>query len=272
MMLETDIKVAKLKESIERYVLHPYLRKNIISPSIDEDKLLILVSIVERLDLSPTEKDTYVIAIMLMYIALDTHDNVLNTIEDEKSMKTTQLTILAGDYYSGLYYKLLAKVCNAEMIKKLSEGVKKINEHKVTIYSKKQSHVSEVINSVKSIEFSLIGELTDYFEVTNWNEAIANFLLLKRLLKEKSQFERSGSSVVLHAIDRSIFSHEKGTGRQATQKKILQQCENYIEVARKKMIRGIDLIPQMNSSLLQRFIHMNTQKDLIEKTFVEEGL
>ena len=126
-----------------------------------------------------------------MYIALDTHDDVSNTLEDENSMKTRQFTILAGDYYSGLYYKVLAKVCNTEMIKKLSEGVKTINEHKVTIYSKKQSHVNEVINSVKFIEFSLIGELTDYFEVTNWNDAIANFLLLKRLLKEKSEYEQS---------------------------------------------------------------------------------
>ena len=61
--------MVQMKETIERNVLHPYLRKYIISPSIDEDKLLILISIVEELDLSPIEKDTYVIAIMLMYIA-----------------------------------------------------------------------------------------------------------------------------------------------------------------------------------------------------------
>ena len=186
-------------------------------------------------------------------------------------MKTRQLTILAGDYYSGLYYKVLAKVCNTEMIKKLSEGVKTINEHKVTIYSKKQNHVNEVINSVKFIEFSLIGELTDYFEVTNWNEAIANFLLLKRLLKEKSEYERSGSSVVLHAIDRSLFAYDQDAKRNNSQQRIIEQCDNYIDIARKKMIQGMDLIPQMNSSLIQRFIHMNTQPNLVEKTFVEEG-
>jgi len=62
-MLETENKMVQMKESIERYVLHPYLRKYIISPSIDEDKLLMLISIVEELDLSPIEKDTYVIAI-----------------------------------------------------------------------------------------------------------------------------------------------------------------------------------------------------------------
>ena len=44
-----------------------------------------------------------------------------------------------------------------------------------------RDHVNEVINSVKLIEFSLIGKLTEYFEVTNWNEVIANFLLIKAI-------------------------------------------------------------------------------------------
>ena len=68
--------------------------------------LLILISIVEKLELSPHEKDTLVQAIMFMNIALDTHDNVSNTLLDKNSMKIRQLTVLAGDYYSGLYYKL----------------------------------------------------------------------------------------------------------------------------------------------------------------------
>ena len=79
-----------------------------------------------------------------------------------------------------------------------------------------------MINSVKFIEFSLIGKLTDYFEVTNWNEAIANFLLLKRLLKEKSEYEQSGSSVVLHAIDRLTLNiaYDQDAKRNNSQQRI----------------------------------------------------
>ena len=54
-------------------------------------------------------------------------------------------------------------------------------------------------------------------------------------------------------------------------KGLFEQCDNYIDIARKKMIQGMDLIPQMNSSLIQRFIQMNTQSNLVEKSFVEEG-
>jgi heptaprenyl diphosphate synthase len=270
-MLEIEIKLAQMKEIIERYVLHPYLRKYITSPIIDEDKLIILISILEQLELSPVEKDSYVIAIMLMYIALDTHDHVSNTLDDETSMKTRQLTILAGDYYSGLYYKYLAKVNNIGMIKELSEGVKTINEHKVTLYSKNQSHVDEVINSVKTIEFSLIGGLTNYFGLTYWNKSIANFLLLKRLVVEKKLFESSGSSVVLKAIDRSTFTNDQGTSRTIIQQRLIQQCEESINTAAMQSIEDIESVPQMNSFLKQRINHMITQLNLVEKTFVEEG-
>ena len=57
-MHEFEKKLAGMKAKIESYVFHPYLRQYIIPPDIDEDKLLILISIVDQLELSPYEKDT----------------------------------------------------------------------------------------------------------------------------------------------------------------------------------------------------------------------
>ena len=109
-MEEFDKKVTDLKEKIEKQIFHPYLRQYILPPSIDEAKLIILISIIEQLELSPHNKDVLVQAIMFMNVALDTHDHVSNTLLDKNSMQIRQLTVLAGDYYSGLYYKYLSEI------------------------------------------------------------------------------------------------------------------------------------------------------------------
>lgn len=269
-MSDLEKKFVEAKGKIDYYLFRPYLYKYIIPPTIDEDKLLVLLSITDKLELSPYEKDIYIIAIMLMYIALDTHDNVANTIKDEDAMQINQLTVLAGDYYSGLYYKLLAKIGDIKIIKALSEGVKDINEHKVLIYNKNQNDLNVLMDSVKTIEFSLIGKLTNYFGVTNWDEQTANFLLYKRLLKEKKLQQQSSSSVVFNAMDRIIFPKERGNVTD-NQKQLMFIADDYINNMKQALIKGMDNVGQLNGLLEERMNESIKHHYPKEKTFVEEG-
>ncbi len=114
---------------------------------------------------------------MLIQIALDTHEHITNTAEDDKSR---QLTVLAGDYFSGLYYKLLADSEDILMIKALSDGVKTINESKVLIYQKESIEIDKLMNCIMIIESSLLAKFSEYFKVDLWNEFHGNFLFFKR--------------------------------------------------------------------------------------------
>ncbi|MCQ6273876.1 heptaprenyl diphosphate synthase component 1 [Bacillus sp. V3B] len=270
-MHEFEKNLAGMKAGIESYVFHPYLRQYIIPPNIDEDKLLILISIVDQLELSPYQKDTIVKAIMLMYVALDTHDHVTDILVDETSMKIRQLTVLAGDYYSGLYYKLLAEIGDIEIIKMLSEGVKNINEHKVLIYHKDQGHLNAIMNSLKTVEFSLIEKLTSYYGITKWNEELSSFLLAKRLIAEKKQYEQTGTSVVYDAIDRLTCSNYRKEKIALHQKELILTCEGYLEYLKNLMEKKINKVQQFNSLLEERMIEMIQHHYPREKSFVEEG-
>ena len=269
-MVEFDKKVANLKEKIEKHIFHPYLRQFINPPSIDEDKLIILISIIEELELSPFEKDALVQAIMFMNVALDTHDDVSNTILDKNSLQIRQLTVLAGDYYSGLYYKYLSRIGDIQLIKRLSEGVKNINEHKVSIYHKDQDDLDSIMNSTKAIEFSLIEKLTSHFGVTYWNEITSNYLLIKRLMREVMEYKQTNSSVVLNAIKRLTLYNHSISGSN-NKEELFHICECHMEKAKKSVINGINNIPQKNHQLEKRMIEMIQNHFQMEKSFVEEG-
>src|SRR5699024_3634853 len=81
------------------------------------------------------KKEKYMITTMLVQIALDTHDLVTDkkndTVEPLSVESTRQLTVLAGDYYSGLYYLLLAEIEDYQLIHALAIAIKEITELKL---------------------------------------------------------------------------------------------------------------------------------------------
>ncbi|PTY85148.1 heptaprenyl diphosphate synthase component 1, partial [Heyndrickxia sporothermodurans] len=90
--------VASIKENIQQKISQNYLMQYIDKPYIDEDRIMILIESLSALNLPAASIERYVTTAMLIQIALDTHDKVNNANEP---LKKQQLTVLAGDYYSG---------------------------------------------------------------------------------------------------------------------------------------------------------------------------
>ncbi|MDF2608331.1 MAG: hepS [Bacillales bacterium] len=99
-----------MKDIIIQKISLSYLQQFIQNPIIDEDKLLLLISMLDHHGLSKLEMEDFVVTPMLVQIALDTHEQVSNStikIESETSLKLRQLTVLGGIYYSSLRWNLL---------------------------------------------------------------------------------------------------------------------------------------------------------------------
>ena len=99
--------------------------------------------------------ETIALTVMLIQIALDTHDFVKNDDEEIESMEVQQLTVLAGDFYSGLYYKELSYLPNIHLIRCLAEAIKIINENKIRVYQREITTFEDFMHSMKIIETSL---------------------------------------------------------------------------------------------------------------------
>jgi heptaprenyl diphosphate synthase len=267
-------RLADMKELIEQKANHPYLLQNIGAPKLDEDKLLLLLLILNPMNLSKIEMNTYTTSTILIQLALDTHDFVHSTIlEDE--LKNQQLTVLAGDYFSGLYYQHLSEISNISLIRELSKGIKEINEHKIMIYEHTPNNdISQLLNNLKTIEGALLLKITDYFNLSNWNEFILNFLLVRRLIEEKNLFINTDTSQVFDALKKMNFSkygQEKIELSNEQQQYLLLVCDQIIHHAITMMKKGMEDLPMENEILNVRISSLLNEHQTKANILVEEG-
>ncbi|MFB1050490.1 heptaprenyl diphosphate synthase component 1 [Paraliobacillus sp. JSM ZJ581] len=186
----TDVSFNSIKVELEDKLQHPYLKKFIKKPVINNDKLVILYNLIEQTSYSEEKKKNYILTTMLVQIALDTHDLVSEK-HDQESKQTTksrQLTVLAGDYFSGIYYYMLSKLEDIAMIATLASTIKEINEIKMTLFYEKKQSLNDWVDGVKALESILIVRVANHINNPSIDSFIQQWLLTKRLLQEKTAF------------------------------------------------------------------------------------
>lgn len=275
-LLDLQNKLDGTRELLLEKLSHPYLREHIESPFIDDDRLLLLTSLLEQKKVEQERAKNYTVTAMLLQIALDTHEHVHNPQpgEEDETHKRRQLTVLAGIYFSGLYYKLLADMDDIEMIKRLASGVKEVNEHKISLYQKETEAIDKLMESVRLIESSLLGKVADHFDAAEWFEFASNWLFVKRMLSEETKFIKNGSSLVFNALKKiALPKLDQSTNEISSEQQeyLLTICTRYIEFSMTKINAALKKLPGMNSLLLERLDLISGQHQTMSKIFAEEG-
>lgn len=267
-------KLNEMETKIEKHLDYPFLSQYIKKPEIDRDKLLLLLSFLDNLEVPAKSKENYALTTMLLQTALDTHDQVTNDAMDESNQRNIQLTVLAGTYFSGLYYRLLAKQNEIDVIRVLSEGVETVNDEKITFYQKDFDEIDTLISSLAKIEASLFKKLAGYFSVNHWEELFHSFLLLKRLMAEKEKFLQKQKSALFDALKKLIFSKQEQSLKELSpeQKKyLLLICDRYIDYSKELLAKARKNIPLLNSVLEERIDHLLGKHHVVLKSLAEEG-
>jgi heptaprenyl diphosphate synthase len=275
-LLDLQNKLDGIRELLLEKLSHPYLLENVESPFIDDDRLLLLISLLDQYGVNQEQAKNYTVTTMLLQIALDTHEHVRNsqTGEEDDSHKSRQLTVLAGIYFSGLYYKLLAETDDIEMIKQLAAGVKEVNEHKISLYQKESEAIDKLMDSVKLIESTLLGKVADHFHASEWHELAANWLFVKRLISEEKKFIQSGRSLVFDVMKKIALPKLDQSSAELSaeqQKYLLTICTRYIEFSMTMIETALKKLPGMNSLLIDRLKLIAGQHQSMSKKFAEEG-
>ncbi|WP_062356330.1 heptaprenyl diphosphate synthase component 1 [Bacillus kwashiorkori] len=217
---------------------HPYIQENLDDYPIDDQKILLLVLMLQSKQLSNDHIEKYVVTVFLIIAALDIHDLVSND-NHIPDFKERQLTVLAGDYYSGLYYKTLADIPNIEMIRYLAEGIRIVNEHKLFIYKGEQKTTEEFMNSMKLIETAIFQKVAEFFHEPVWGEFTENWLFLQLLQNEQEKIKTY--------LEKNVFNTrnvDSGYGFDSISEKIMNE---YMEKIHVRINTLQNQMPQMNN-------------------------
>ncbi|MGG4265571.1 heptaprenyl diphosphate synthase component 1 [Peribacillus simplex] len=276
-MLNITDDIRQLKRVIESKAQHPYLLKHIQKPSLDEDKLILLWGLFSDLDVLSEKRNQYIISTMLVQIALDTHEIVSNSgegVELPEVLKNRQLQVLAGDYYSGLYYQVLAGVGNVDMIRLLSSAIKKINDHKIILYQQGSiNDVPTLLKTIKAIEASLIHNLADHYNQPDWIDLAEGLLLLNRLLAEKRSYLKSGQSIVFDVLREMPFDDTiSGTMLiSAKEERVRTQFDKCLRDAGQSVQCSMRKLAKLDEELQERVNVILEQTESIANSYVKEG-
>ncbi|MDC3424797.1 heptaprenyl diphosphate synthase component 1 [Aquibacillus sp. 3ASR75-11] len=252
-ILLTELK--QIKKEIEEEIQHSYLEKYVKNPVIDEDKLFLLTSIIDNTSFANSTKRQYIITTMLVQIALDTHDLVVSKKEEEPVLttKTRQLTVLAGDYYSGLYYHLLSRMDDIPMISALASAIKEINEYKMNLYHRNTGSFQEYLDDLMQIESLLIQRVAEFLQRPSIKDVAGEWLLTRKLIQEKNCFQNKGNSPVFEHLFKRIRPS-------STYKQMMVMIESLIESKISKLEVTISNLPihfHMFKSYVQSVMYEN---------------
>lgn len=179
-----SVELTDLEYKVRQKTTHSFIKNQLDKPIIDLDKLFVLNEVYQNTSMSRNQKQDYIVVIMLIDIALKTHDLINN--ENYEKQTDKQLTVLVGDYYSGMYYYLLSQLEDINMIKRLAANIKKINEEKMNLHYTDNKSEKEVYKSLLISETYLFTETAKLNGENELIPIIENLLMLNRLKKEQT--------------------------------------------------------------------------------------
>ncbi|RIW33154.1 heptaprenyl diphosphate synthase [Bacillus salacetis] len=262
---------ASIKHYVEEKLSYSYLQQYIDSPQIDEDRIsFLLLPFTKEKELDDEEVIRLISTVMLIQIGLDTHEKVTNSPKD--SLKERQLTVLAGVYFSGQYYKILSELENVSLITLLAQAIKTVNESKISLYKNEFLNVQQIMDSVKTIESAVINSFLEHYGNTQWQELVREILFLQRLVHEERKLEQGVITPLLPSLNTALSAGEASPPLPVLQKQKLGRVfTGYILESRdriSKMMRSESFDGQFIEG---RILSLLEQTRPYTKIFAEEG-
>lgn len=170
-----------IREIAKKYVDNDMIQAHTELPDMPEPRLRALYAFLNQQQSLEKQSELYTLVILLVQLGMDTHD-LIDTDHrkcSEQDMRSRQLKVLAGDYFSARFYQLLSKAGEIDMVSRISRAVCEVNRLKVNLYLRMrqlkmtaEEYMSQSIE-LRSVLFLLFAEVMDSSLSHFWPKALA---------------------------------------------------------------------------------------------------
>lgn len=195
-MNETSIQQAidKFKQTIYSYIHHPSLLSYTGKPVLNENQLFYLLLPFFNEEQWTEEHFESAVTAAIVSTALYEHEKIS---EQGGISITQQVVVLAGDFYSGRYYEVLAHQGNFTMIRALSEAIVKRCEQQIQVYEGQLTTCNEWLHAMMTVESEHITQFYNNYQFTQYGAIAEQSLLYLRLQSELHAYETNEASLLL---------------------------------------------------------------------------
>lgn len=176
----------------QKYTDYPVIKKHTTIPKYPEARTRLLYAFLQLNPDQVEDSEVCVLAISLAQLGLDTHDMVTSTQNQEiiEQARSRQLKVLAGDYYNGQFYQLLAQIGRDDIIRVVSTAISDVNRLKMNFYERIRAMKltqSEYLSLSLAMKSKLFLALTAYIPPSyqvKWTELLSELTLCEVIHNE----------------------------------------------------------------------------------------
>lgn len=232
-MTSIHTEVSSHIRTIEQWAYEPYVAEKIGKPVVPVFFVRLLVMMLQSYNLPKERTQLFVVAVTLLQMGLDTHEQItLAEKLEADAMLRRQLRVLAGDYYSSLFYQLLAKEGEMAGIQRLAQAIGEINEAKMIHHEGRttpQQLDIPALQRISTIKSGLLLAVADFFQLEkeSWRQVIPP-LILQEMTSSIPRTELAASSTEWleqrwQQLDQAIPQFESSELRRQLQQMITER-------------------------------------------------
>ncbi|MBN3527631.1 heptaprenyl diphosphate synthase component 1 [Paenibacillus apiarius] len=197
------MKANHISQLAQRYVEHDMIQAHTDLPAFPNARAELLFAFLDRSKPADDHSELYALVTSLVQVGLDTHDMIeMASVQgNDRNLRSRQLKVLAGDYFSSRFYNLLAQAGQIEAIQSLSLAVCNVNRLKMTMVDKMKQWTmtaEEYLRTCVSLKKMLFQSFNDRLsakDVPAWEVLLDHVTELEVMEQEKERAEHFGRFV-----------------------------------------------------------------------------